>query len=1213
MCFFSLFVFGQHYNFKNYTIEDGLAQSQVFSVLEDSRGYLWVGTYGGGVSRFDGNTFVNFSTKDGLCDNVINEIFEDSNGYLWFSTDSGLNRYDGRTFVVYTQKDGLPQDFTGDILEDSDGLLWVGTYDGGVGRFDGKKFTTITKMNGLVDNQVRALFQDQERNIWIGTLNGLSIYNGKEFIQTPLTQKLAGYWVYDIICTREGNTWVATNQGVFCFDGKEIKHFREKDGLANEQVVSIIQDQEGLLWLGTHNGLFCYNGKMFSSYTSRDGLVQDRVRSLAEDREGNIWIGTDAGLSQFRGRMFFYFGLDDGLKNDCVWGFWEDVNGRFWISTEKGISIYDKRTRSFLETNEPFLQGINYPLVQDRNRNLWFGNSETVIKYDGQQFIDFNKVHHLPPCNVYCIFEDRNRSIWIGTEAQGIYLYDGKQVTNFKEEKLVADNSINTIAQDRAGNIWIGTNNGLAVYNGRTFTYLNTEQPWLKSRYINTIIEDRNGSIWIATYGAGLIKHTPGKTIGQGSFVSITTDDGLTDDEIQLMTFDNNGNIWLGTNKGVTRLDVKKLEQTGQKALHHYGKAEGFFGIECNQNAVYKDKHGRLWFGTVKGAYCLNPELEKKISIDDRVRITNLKLFYNPFNLSEYTRDSRRAVGTDLLQGLELPYNKNHLTFEYIAISLTAPGKVRYQVKLEGFDQNWSPVSPATYTTYSNLPPGDYVFKVKASNSLGIWAQTPTLYQFSIRTPLWGSSWFYMFIVVLVGGIGLGLYKLRVRSLKRSQRELEAKIQEHTLALKLEKQKVEQINRELEQRVEERTRKLAVANQKLIRAQKLEAIGTLAGGVAHDLNNVLAGLVSYPELLLMRISQDDSLYRIVTTIKKSGEKAAAIVQDLLALARRNISISEVINLNHIIIEFLESPEFEKIISYHAQVHVETRLDDLLPNISGSPVHISKALMNLISNAAEAMSNSGIITIYTYSLKLSKPLNGYDEIVYGDYAVLQVTDTGCGISPDAIDHIFEPFYSKKKLGRSGTGLGMAVVWGTVEDHKGYITVQSTEGKGTTFHLYFPVCDKQLTMPMDYFTSTIELKGNGQSILVIDDVEEQREAATLMLEQLGYSVHSVSSGEDAVAYVKNNPVDILVLDMLMEPGLNGLETFKQVIQLFPNQKAIIVSGYSETPEVKEVERLGAGFFLKKPFGLVQLGQAIKECLNTKQANNIQNPDFSQHQEA
>ena len=377
---------------------------------------------------------------------------------------------------------------------------------------------------------------------------------------------------------------------------------------------------------------------------------------------------------------------------------------------------------------------------------------------------------------------------------------------------------------------------------------------------------------------------------------------------------------------------------------------------------------------------------------------------------------------------------------------------------------------------------------------------------------------------------------------------------------------------------------------RLQQAKKMEAIGTLAGGVAHDLNNILAGLVSYPDLLLMDLSKDSPLRKPILTMQRSGKKAAAIVQNLLTLARRGVIATEVINVNQIVTEYLKSLEYLKLKSFHPEVEVQFDFASDLLNTLGSPVLLSKTVMNLVSNAAEAMPLGGKISISTENRSVDKPVIGYDRIEKGEYIVLEISDTGVGISPDDLEKIFEPFYTRKTMGRSGTGLGMAVVWGTVKDLNGFIDVKSTVGEGTTFTLYFPIT-KDETSRDKSILSLEDYMGNGEYILVIDDVEEQREIASGMLKKLGYSVSLVSSGEEAVEFMKDHSADLLVLDMIMAPGIDGLETYKRIHKLHPGQKAIVASGFSETDRVRETQTLGAGPYLKKPYTLEKIGLAVK----------------------
>ncbi|MGV8057922.1 MAG: PAS domain S-box protein [Smithellaceae bacterium] len=384
--------------------------------------------------------------------------------------------------------------------------------------------------------------------------------------------------------------------------------------------------------------------------------------------------------------------------------------------------------------------------------------------------------------------------------------------------------------------------------------------------------------------------------------------------------------------------------------------------------------------------------------------------------------------------------------------------------------------------------------------------------------------------------------------------------------------------------------------ERLQRAEKMEALGLLAGGVAHDLNNVIGIIVGYAELISDDIDESSPMRKKLLNIMEGGQRAAAIVQDLLTLARRGVAGRKVLNVNRLILNFDKLPEWEKLHTYHPLVQLKTDLEPDLLNISASSVHLHKTLFNLVSNASESMPKGGLLTIKTSNQYLDKPVHGYDNIQEGDYVVLSVSDTGEGIPEQDLKRIFEPFYTKKIMGRSGTGLGLAVVWGTVKDHQGYIDVQSGEGKGTTFTLYFPVIREDVTAEAASI-SMLEYMGRGESILVVDDVRGQRDLAVAMLKKFSYTVTSVSSGEEALEYLKKNKVDLLVLDMIMEPGMDGLDTYKKVLEIHSQQKAIIVSGFSESDRVYNAQALGAGAYVKKPYVQETLGMAVKNELDRK----------------
>ncbi len=383
------------------------------------------------------------------------------------------------------------------------------------------------------------------------------------------------------------------------------------------------------------------------------------------------------------------------------------------------------------------------------------------------------------------------------------------------------------------------------------------------------------------------------------------------------------------------------------------------------------------------------------------------------------------------------------------------------------------------------------------------------------------------------------------------------------------------------------------AQKELNRAKRMESIGLMASGVAHDLNNILSGIVGYPELLLHDLPKDSKLRQPIEAILESGQRAATVVEDLLTVARGAASVREHHELNSLIQEYLDSPECKKLKSLHPNITYHQQFAATQSELLCSPVHIKKCLMNLVTNAAEAIAGSGEITVSTYNTQITAADSINNDLGEGSYVVLSIQDTGPGISSTDMAHIFEPFYTQKIMERSGTGLGLTVVWNTMKDHNGKVLVGSDKN-GTCFKLYFSVSENK---------SVIQVKNNkveeichiNEHILIVDDEPHLRDVASQMLRTIGCNVDSVSSGELAIEFVKKNPVNLILLDMLMAPGMNGRQTYEEIIKLYPNQKAIIASGFSESDDVKATLRLGASGFIKKPYSMNQLGRAVKEALS------------------
>ncbi|MBW8048882.1 MAG: hypothetical protein FVQ77_00785 [Cytophagales bacterium] len=816
----------QQYNFSWYTIENGLPQSQVYALLQDSKGYLWIGTYGGGLCRFDGTNFVIFTSKDGLGNDRIYSIMEDSKGNIWIGMDSGgLGKYKGSSsgssgeeknddvnrdaqigrlyFINYTVKDGLNSNIILKIIEDHKGVLWLATTKG-ICTYNGKEFTNFSKKNNLEESQVWAVMQDKNNNIWFGVKSSLFRYNypdtlpdkrrpnwasvhskgkaqtwqageaGKNIETFTTQQGLEHRFICALLEDNKGSIWMGDYYtGVSYYNGKNFEHYSVADGLAGNMVLTIIEDEVGNLWFGCNGGVSKYDragtsdlksGVGFKNYREENGLSGNSVRSLLEDNEGNIWIGTSgSGLCKFSGDAFTHYYEKDGIINHKVSSFTEDQDGNIWFATEGGLSkLSSSLTFTNYTTNEGLPVNVVTVLLKDRKGNIWIGTPAGLCKYDPKKEFNeltiFTRDDGMITNRIISIDEDSEGCLWIGTNGgvSKLVLGDSEgsppMFTNFTLNDGLVQRYINDILVDSKGNVWMASYGGINKYDGKTMKgFTKKDNLGLEGTIVTTIQEDNEGNVWFGVLGGGVSKYNDERKDGK-YFQTIMQADGLSSNSVISMVIDEVGYLWAGTNKGIDRFNINKFNTTGEIEIKHYGKLEGFTGIECN--SIFSDTKGNLWFGTVKGITKFDPRKDKINTNQPKTHITRIRLFLKDFNYLNFS-DSIHA-NTGLPFNLKLPYYKNHLTFNFVGISLTIPEKVKYQYKLEGMDNAWSPPGKEHIATYSNIPPGKYTIKVKACNNDGVWNKEPTTFSFIVKPPYWETGWFYsaqlLFFMLLIGG-----------------------------------------------------------------------------------------------------------------------------------------------------------------------------------------------------------------------------------------------------------------------------------------------------------------------------------------------------------------------------------------------------------------------------------------------------------------------------
>jgi ligand-binding sensor domain-containing protein len=759
-------LFSQTYNFRNYSVDDGLPFVEVSSIFQDSKGYLWTGGYGG-LSRFDGKNFVNYAPKDGLADHYVNCIAESGKHELWVGTISGLSIFNGKKFRNYTVKDGLPSNQVNVLFRTKLGITMVGT-DKGLAFYNssdtgfvtddnkGPGFTSCTncKWDVLPDLNIRAI-TGSNGIIWVGTGKGVTMRNEYEPIQK-------NYSIKEGLCCERVNAlavgkgvWVGTDSGLGCLVGERFVNYHLKDGLPDEKINSLTVDSKGIVWIGTDKGLCRYDGKTFFTYSISENINSNNIHSLYTDYEGNLWIGTFAGMYKHRDDAFISFTKKDGLTTTFVYPILRGRHNDLWVGTNQGGLFRYNQNKFTAFTIKDGLAGntINACWL-DRDSTIWIGTDKGLSKMiDANGRITFQNYFvrdGLISDSVTYIIQDKNGLFWLGGHA-GVTTFDPKAPPGqqFKKIPFAApypDFDVWYIKQDSKGVIWFGTYlGGLFRYEGGIVHYFNDERKDFQSRSVFGVQEDEAGNLYFGTLEG--VKMYNGK-----EFVQFSESDGLNSDLVYLISLDEGGGtLWVGTNQGLNKIDIAEFKRTGKKQIEPYGKEEGFLGVECNSAGVFREKNGDIWFGTVNGLIRYSPSEYLENDKEARINITGFRIFYND---------------TALTNNVALNWYDNNISFDFIGICLTNPAKVRYSFMLEGSETGWSPETKNTFARFSNLGPGTYTFKVKSRNNEGKWNISPAAFTFTVLTPWWKTWWFRIFLITgVVSGVYLAV-RFRVRQIE---------------------------------------------------------------------------------------------------------------------------------------------------------------------------------------------------------------------------------------------------------------------------------------------------------------------------------------------------------------------------------------------------------------------------------------------------------------
>ena len=1223
------------YYFEKYSVQEGLSQSTIYSIYQDSRGFLWFGT-SDGLNRYDGYKFHVYRHNPydslSLSSNRIYSIQEDEQGNLWLGTNGGgLNKFfrEKEKFISYQHNPNIKTSLSSNkilkIYFDGNGILWVGTEGGGLNKFDRNKeiFTRYLHnpeiKTSLSDNVVRAIYEDKSRDLWIGTANGLNKFvKGKEEFSVFKSNNTnpSGISDNEILSIYEDSynqLWIGTGNGglnVYNSKRQEFQHFmfNSKDpySINSNRIFAIEEDKSGTLWIGSMGGglnRFNRDTKRFDYFTSNSddptSLSNNNIFSVYCDKSGVLWIGTYNGglnkLDQSKQRFKHFLSSPenpDGLSSNAIYSFYEDIDGYIWIGTGSGLNRYDRTTGKFSKyVHNPY----------DKNS---LSNNEIIVVYG-----------------------DKSSDLWIGTYGGGMDRYDKGSNSFFhykndaKNVNCLSSNRVFTIYQDTDGYIWIGTDGGgLNCFDKKKNEFINFKNNFndttgLNSDKIYTIYEDKFATLWIGTDGGGLNKydkeksrfyhflHNPKDTesISNNSVFSIYEDnsgnlwlgtyggglnkfdrkkskfknyrksEGLPNEVVYGILEDGEGNLWLSTNKGLVVFDPHT------ENFRSYDVRDGIQSNEFNQGAYLKTKDGSMLFGGINGFNFFQPDSLKKNSTIPNVVITDFQLFNKSISVYGINSESRKILSSSISETheLNLTYEDNVISFEFSALDYQTPSKNHYAYYMEGFDKEWNYTDAnRRFVTYTNLDPGEYTFKVKGSNNDGVWNEAGTSLKIIINPPWWSTWWAYSLygVVLLLILLFMRQYDLRRQRL-RHQLELE---HEHS--------------------------------------KKLEEIDQMKSrfftNISHEFRTPLTLILGPAEKIISEMKDTDT-GRKAGLIKRNANRLLDLINQLLDLSKLEAgklkleaSLSNLSSFVKGIAISFESLAEKKDITLDIQIekqYIEAYFDK---------DKMQKILTNILANAFKFTMEGGRV-------ELNLTVSNYNSVI------ISVRDTGIGISAQDVPKIFDRFYQSDSSSTReswGTGVGLALTKELVELHGGEIYVNSKEGEGTEVVVEFPLGREHLKegeivqsdekvieekeIPVsDFIPDKIDeldsenVKFNKNLVLIVEDNRDVREFIKDSL-QSEFDTIEALNGEQGLKRAEKYIPDLIVSDIMM-PKMDGYEMMQKIKQdeKTSHIPVILLTAKSDKDSKLEGLGLGADDYLTKPFDAKELQARIKNLIETR----------------